>query len=149
MVQHSEDREWRSWRRLHWYSIDRVFPTHSELPNSTIWRHCASSFSSWWGIQKCIVNSLDQNPMCSIMACNMGENFSLWVSSKGKLPVGRTYHKPIIFVISICHYSYKYRCRISHNHHYKPYYLLTIFNACHFTRWLPSMILCVNPANTK
>lgn len=50
MVQHSEDREWRSWRRLHWYSIDRVFPPHSELPTSTIFRHCAS-FSSWWGIQ--------------------------------------------------------------------------------------------------
>ena len=65
-------------------------------------------------------------------------------SHSGVAPGGKKHflHVPHLYI-------YKYRCRISHNHHYKPYYLLTIFNICHFTRWLPSMMLCVNLANTK
>ena len=34
-------------------------------------------------------------------------------------------------------YIYKYRCRISHNHHYKPYYLLTIFQYLPFYQVVP------------
>ena len=35
---------------------------------------------------KCFVDSSDQNPMRSIMACNMSENFSFWASSKDSQP---------------------------------------------------------------